>query len=238
MKASLSLMLLVLLSSLISAVPATSRSVPPTVAGEITRECVRPNSDSAGHPLPVASHWNCGQREGGFTPDYQLQLLDQGHHILPWFAMPDPKESATPEHMAYYQRAIRRAAELKLPLCFLATQWEHYLSEPPYLNRPADQNPNVIGADGKPQAMLSPMGPVDCWRKIGPQWMTSPLLERLEEIYPDPPMVMFVSNNEQPKLMWYQAENDARFVEKFGRKRDDAFKREVFADAWIERYAR
>jgi hypothetical protein len=61
-------------------------------------------------------------------------------------------------------------------------------------------------------------------------------MQRLQEWYPDPPRVVFLSNNEHAKLNWKEAESCARYVQMYGRGRDDNFKRKVFADGWRKKY--
>src|SRR5690606_31585169 len=58
----------------------------------------------------------------------------------------------------------------------------------------------------------------------------------LQEWYPDPPLVLFVSNNEHKKLSWIDVEQDVRYLRTYGSGRDDDFKRKVVAEAWITRY--
>ena len=57
-----------------------------------------------------------------------------------------------------------------------------------------------------------------------------------QEWYPDPPLVLFISNNEHGKLAWTKAEQSQRYLDQYGRGRPDDFKRKVVADGWIERY--
>src|SRR4051812_14471245 len=111
--------------------PAWTASGQSTQAGfervveEIRTEAARAGNDSGGYPLPLGANWNWGEDRAAYTPDFQIQLLEQGHHILPWFGMPLPGEAVTPKRMAYYERAMRRCAELKLPICFVYKQWEY-----------------------------------------------------------------------------------------------------------------
>jgi hypothetical protein len=119
----------------------------------------------------------------------------------------------------------------------IGTQWEVNLSvEDRYLNLPPDQNPNVVAADGKVRREVSPFGPVALWREAGMQWATSPMMKKLQEWYPDPPLLLFISNNEHVKLQWTKVEDDQRYLKLYGRGRDDDFKRKVVGDGWIERY--
>ncbi|HEX8523169.1 MAG TPA: hypothetical protein VF669_13005 [Tepidisphaeraceae bacterium] len=206
------------------------------VVDEIRTEALRLSNDSSGRPLPLASHWNCGDPPEGLPPNYWLHWLDDGRHILPWFMLPKPEQSATPAQLAYYDRALRRCAQLKLPISFISAQWEHYLSKPPYLGLPAEKNPNTVLADGTIKPEVSPMGAVAPWREMGPKWMKSPLMLRLQQLYPDPPMVLFVSDNEQPRLMWSDAEKDVRFVRAYGKGKSAEERRKIFAERWVVPY--
>ena len=186
-----------------------------------------------GLPLPLVGHWNRGTRPGGYDPIYQSRLINQGHPILPWFAMPRPEKSG-----GYADYApVEVAGQLGLPISFVGTQWERLLSdEDRYLSLPAGQNPNVVDADGKVADRVSPFGPVEHWREVGRRWTSSPLMREFQRRYPDPPLVLFVSNNEHRKLWWHEAEEDYRYLQAFGHGRSDEFKRQVVSDGWIERY--
>jgi hypothetical protein len=47
-----------------------------------------PPNGPQGHSLPLISHWNMGSYGKGWAPDYQVELLNKGHHILSWMAWP------------------------------------------------------------------------------------------------------------------------------------------------------
>jgi hypothetical protein len=218
-------------------------------ADEIRTEALRKNNDPAGHALPLLASWNTGTYPGarGFDPAYQIGLIEQEHHILPSAALPNissdaggdkgADESAIEKNRAYYETPLKRAAELKLPITLLSTQWERLLSDDKeYFDLPPDQNPNVVTPDGKIENKVSPFGPVELWREVGAKWASSPLMKQVEEWYPNPPLVVLLSNNEHRKLTWKDVEQDARYLKKYGKGRSDAFKRQVVADGWIERY--
>jgi hypothetical protein len=61
-------------------------------------------------------------------------------------------------------------------------------------------------------------------------------MQAIQEWYPDPPLVVFLSNNEHPRLTWAQAETCQAYLDRYGRGRDDDHKRRVIAEGWIERY--
>lgn len=208
------------------------------VAEAIRAEATRPNSSEIGRPLPLAAHWNTGQwSDAGFTPHYQMKLIENGHHILPWFQLPDPYPYDKPCSDAYYEEPLKKAAKLGLPVTFLSTQWERYLSDAPeYFNLPAEKNPNVVGVDGTIKNKLSPFGPVQPWREIGRKWATTEQLKKIQAWYPNPPLVIFLSNNEHRRLRWHEVGESARYAASYGNSNSDDFKRKVVGDGWIERY--
>ena len=213
-------------------------------ARAIRTEATRSNQDPAGRPLPLACSWHCGHFTApycaGWRPAHQMALIEQGHHLLPWFSHP-PHTRALPTKpddflLRYYREPIRKARELRLPLTVVASQWESGLSGKPYADLPPEQNPNVIGTDGKVLRMVSPFGPVGPWRKIGRSHTDNAWMKQLQQWYPDPPRVVFLSNNEHHKLVWHQVEKSKRYLDKFGTGKPPDFKRKVVADGWIQRY--
>lgn len=187
------------------------------------------------HELPFAAHWNTGQLSGGFSPTYQLELLKQGHFIMPWFQMPDPFK--TNLDFSYYETLIKYAATQHLPICFSGTQWERYLSElPEYYRLDEGLNPNVIDASGNVLQKVSPFSVTSTWKEMGGKWTSTSLLKQIQQIYPDPPVIVFLSNNEHSKLVWTDVETDKRFNQLYGSNNDNIFKRKVVGDGWIKLY--
>jgi hypothetical protein len=218
---------------------------PSNIYEEIRREALAPNSET-NHPLPLVGSWNAStwwnydKDTAGFYPGWQLEMVEQGHHLLPWFITPypDPECEQGQFCRGYLESPIREAGQLNLPISFIGTQWEHYLyDDPAYYDLPPDQNPNVVALDGTIQKRISPLGPVNCWYRVGERWGSSPILQQVISWYPDPPQVIFVSNNEASKLRWPDAETDQHYIDLYGYGRDDDFKRNIFADGWTERYS-
>ncbi len=196
-----------------------------------------PNDSESGFPLPLAAHWNTGWREGGFSPDYQLQMIERGHYLLPWFYLPSPWDTDWISRNGYYEKTIKKFAELKIPLSFISSQWERYLTDSPkYRHLPRQENPNVVDEHGTIHKKVSPFGPEALWREVGEKWTSSTIVRRVQEWYPDPPLVLFVSNNEHDKLAWHEVGQSARYLEAYGPGHDDNFKRKVVGDGWIKRY--
>lgn len=178
---------------------------------EITREALAPSFSDRGYPLPLVGHWNSGKAKGTYSPSYQFSLIEKGHHILPWFHINSPfgKGEATPDD--YYSPWMEKARKYRLPIALISTQWERVLAEDPkFTKRPADRNPNTTSGKELIIPTLSPMGLEDDWYRAGKSWTSRALIASLQKKYPDPPLVLFVSNNEQKKLKWFEIEKDAR----------------------------
>jgi hypothetical protein len=210
------------------------------LATEIRREALLPPNGPAGRPLPLVSHWNMGSQGRGWTPQYQLELLDKGHHILPWLSWPRGNPDASDKNAErfhdYYDALLAYCREHKLPICFRGTQWEAMLVKRQYREGPPERCPAVITPEGKTIAKLSPFGPIDPWRDPAAEYVDTPAMKKLQQMYPDPPLVLFVGNNEAPDLRWHQVEQSKRYLDKYGKGRPDEFKRQVTGKGWMERY--
>ena len=207
------------------------------VADEIRHEAALSNNSESGFPLPLAAHWNTGSRMGGFSPVYQMLMIEQGHYLLPWFSLPSPWSTESVSNNGYYEKAIKKAAELRLPISFISTQWESPLTDSmKYFFLPGPENPNFVDTKGVIHKKVSPFGPEPLWREVGEKWTTSEIVRKFQEWYPDPPLVLFVSNNEHGKLVWHEVENSSKYMAKYGSGRDDNFKRKVVGDEWVKRY--
>ena len=212
------------------------------VVNEIIRETLRSPINSDGHPLPLASHWNSGKHPSasGWSPIEQLRLIDDGHFILPWLELPinssDDIVKLDDEFVRYYEAPVMKAATLGLPLVFVSSQWEQVLSREPYLSLDANRNPNVVTPDNQVLRMVSPFGSREVWGDVGRALTDSLRVRQLQSWYPDPPKVIFLSNNEHAKLDWRNVEQSQRYIEQYGTDKSDSFKRTVVGDGWISMY--
>ncbi len=200
---------------------------------------------TAQHPLPLAASWQTGHHTAldQYYPGWQMDRIDEGHAMLPCFTLPGPDGAVPGEDFAhagpevYFAEPMRRAREAGLPICLTSTQWESFLSrDDAYYSLPADENPNWVTVDGEVKRAVSPFGPVKWWSELGRKWTDSEIVRYLQELYPDPPYVILLSNNEAAHLRWHQAEQSARYMALHGPGRSDEFKRRVVGDGYIERY--
>ncbi|TRZ87717.1 MAG: hypothetical protein D4R88_09070 [Methanosarcinales archaeon] len=205
---------------------------------EIRREALLSLKDGQGHPLPLAASWQTGMYKDGFGPDYQMDLIEKGHHLLPWFQLNGPDVYNIP--FSYYESAIKKAARYHLPISFKSTQWESLLYiDPAYKKLPAAENPNVIeSGTGKVRKQVSPFGPAQPWYDAGRKWTSQDELKTIQNWYPNPPLVIFLSNNEAGKLKWTKVEESKRYMDQYGSGRSGSFKSKVVGDGWIRLYNR
>lgn len=209
------------------------------VAEEIRREALLPPRGPQGHPLPLVSHWNVGTVKGTFEPDHQINLIQKGHHILPWMAWPRGNPESE-RFKAYYERLLSYFAELNLPISFRGTQWNAMLVKKEYRDNPDKSWAGVISSEGKRKPLLSPFGAIKPWKDPAHEYVDQPAMKRVQVVYPNPPLVLWVSNNEPPDLRWKKhgalEKQSKRYLEQYGKNRSDQFKRKVVAEGWIERY--
>ena len=205
-------------------------------AQAISREAGLPNQGPRGRPLPLAASWNTGAAKDGYDPDYQLRLIESGHRLLPWFQLDYPQGRPNlPSPLRYYPAALKRCAALGLPISFISAQWESPLSDSrKYAGLPPASNPNVVDRRGAVASQVSPFGALEPWARLGKEWTEQTLLRRLQTLYPRPPKVLFLSNNEHRKLQWQDAQTDRRYPG--GPQAGGEDKRQAVGDGWIKRY--
>jgi hypothetical protein len=210
-----------------------------SAAKEIRREALLPNNGPQGRPLPLVSHWNVGTVPGTFVPDHQIGLIQKGHHVLPWMSWPqgDPESE---RFQAYYGRLLRYFAELDLPVSMRGTQWNAMLVGKEYRDGPLEDWAGVIAPDGSRVRKVSAFGPIGPWRDPAKVYVDNAAMRAAQKLYPDPPRVFWVSNNEPPDLRWAKhgplETVSKRYLEKYGEGRSDEFKRQVVGEGWVERY--
>ncbi len=235
---------LIMLLTVSAAALVLSQPVSPSLsarraAEQIRAEALLPPNSPEGRPLPLASHWNTGRVKHTFEPAHQVELLQQGHRILPWFAWPSG-DPASERFTSYYEPLLKLCRELKLPISFRGTQWNAMLVKKEYREKPLSQWAGAVTPEGERKPVLSPFGAIEPWKDPARTYVDTPAMKRIQELYPDPPLILWVSNNEPPELRWKKhgplEEQSKRYLEKYGPGRSDSFKRRVFGEGWIKRY--
>ena len=207
------------------------------MAQSITTEALKAFLDSDEHSLPLLSHWNVGIPEltDAMNPMYMIGRIEQGEHILVSWKL-DPYYADT-IGSSYYEESIKKAAELQLPLVFILPSPESALTKDSYYKGlPIEDNPNVVDANNNILDKLSPFGPDDKWKEVGSHWSNTALMDNLQTWYPNPPLVIFISEDEAEKLSWNELASSSRFSQQYPIDKDDHFKRILVGAKWIEKY--
>jgi len=202
----------------------------------IRRDCSLAPDPAGGQPLPLAASWSDGTVVTGFGPGYQVDQIQHGQYLLPWFTLSVPPEQAgspsasssggsyaTPAEALYYEPAIQFLAQHRLPLSFETTQWETVMPRVSTEYAQTDAQGHIRS--------LSPFGSIQPWYAAGLTWARHPTLRRLQKLYPDPPLVLFISNNEYGK----ESPEDLHATYRPDDAESTARRRSV-SDAWIARY--
>lgn len=188
------------------------------VAQRITEEATKSSSDPAGNPLPLAASWNVGQNYDGYHPDYMLQLIEKGYYVLPSFLMYGPGSGrGTLDHNSY-RTALARCRQLGLPIVMKSTQWEDILlTDPAFTGLPPSENPIAMDLSGNYIGKLDMFGPSDTpYYDAGAKWGGTDSLKEYQELYPNPPLVLFLSNNEVKGMSWTELPYTRRWHDLYG----------------------
>jgi hypothetical protein len=188
------------------------------------------------NPLPFAANWEDGHNNQltGFSPEWQIDKIEKGHNILLsftyYFRFGDSFINAYLDE--YYKNPIEKASQYGIPIVIKTTQPEALLSGEPWVNLPPEENPNVVESDGTVQTRVSPCGPIEHWETVGEcwvnplllldagypesrDWWSNPILAQLQNWYPDPPTVIWLSNNEASDIDYREIQEDYRFEEAY-----------------------
>jgi hypothetical protein len=212
------------------------------VAKVVRHETLLPPNGPEGRPLPLVGHWNMGSYGKGWTSTRQMQWINEGRYLLPWFGWPQPRnvglsKDGEAQETTPYVEYLQFCKELDLPISFRGTQWEAMLVRSEYRERPVEQCPAVVTPEGKAVKKLSPFGPIEPWRDPAEYYVATEAMKKAQSIYPDPPRVLFVSNNEAPDLRWHQVEElSKRYLDRYGKGKPDDFQRQKVSEGWMERY--
>ena len=189
-----------------------------------------PGIPGAEHPLPLAASWNTGLKPLGFTPAWQIAQIRRGQYLLPWFWLGEPPAGKTRAGYAsvfdavYYGSAIGYLAQHRLPITFEMEPWEILLSRVSSAYARKDASGHLLP--------LSPFGPIAPWYAAGRAWARNPSLRQMQRLYPDPPLVIFISDNEWARI----SADDLHAPYGVSPSARVAARRRAIGDAWIKRY--
>ena len=258
------LAVLLVASSVALVPPAASAEVPPGAVADIAEwATIKEANGPAGRPLPLAGSWVC---TGMFGPRRMVEMIKQGHHVMPTLGSGPGflaryayilenkgfSEGKLPKYMAEIEPVLAFCAEHKLPISMGGHNWatgparmEYDYNRAPEHNRktftPEESVRLMVRRDGKVTSgswkMSSPFGPEERWREFGRWWMDNPAMQTLRKQYPDPPMVVWLNNNEAGEIGLKHLDWSLRFQETYGDDLTKDEKVEILHKAYDEKYA-
>jgi len=208
-----------------------------TIASEVTSTMLTAFKNTPKRTLPLVANWNVGIPEysDGLDPLYIINRFTYGEHLIPtWKLDPYYNDSIG---LSYYEASIKKAAELGLPLVFILPSPESALTKDNvYFSMDKIQNPNVITVNGTVLPKLSPFGPDSLWNEVGEQWSSTSLMAQLQEWYPNPPLVVFIDEDNSKKLSWSKLPTSSRYISQYPTNTSNEFKRTLVNAKWLEKY--
>ena len=236
---------------------------PKSAAADIAHWATLPADGPAGHPMPLTGSWNIGRwyqqpwkgwGQGGdstrkpsvkdrkpqaWDPTYFTELIQQGHHVLPSF--PDPMTRGAPEGGltrlgVRFEPALEYCAKHKLPIAFRDWNLADNVAKHEK-GLPNEESARFIVNGKQKGRKASPIGAIERWREFGRAWGGSGFTQAMAKIYPDPPLIVYLNNNEAGEIRARDIdENATRFVEKYGADLPNARKAEILHEGYRERY--
>lgn len=208
----------------------------PEMAKVVREEALRLENDPIGRPLPLFASW---ERET-LPPSEQVKMITNGAPLIPWVNWEsryiDSSHWRWPAEKE--QNAIKTFKDWNIPFAMLnGRQWEEdFYKESEYIKLPVEQTGVGQNLDGSKMQKVSPLSPDEPWKDLGKKWTANPFISLIQSLYPDPPLVILISNNEAERLRYLDANTEKRFVDSYGLNADNELKRKVFGDGWIKKY--
>jgi hypothetical protein len=194
------------------------------------------------HGVPV------GPIDGEWSPNYMVDLIKHGWRVIPSFVDPgfstlDYYQFTAPDPVRvdafvnqYYRPALEYCRDHGLPIAFVGFNWEDQVRD----SSPASgANTARVLRNGVPDNFVDPLGPVANWSARGTNWLGHPIFQTLQQIYPNPPLVLFFNNNEGAKINYISelGTNSDRFNALYPSGASDATKARVIREGYAARYA-
>ena len=186
--------------------------------------------------LPSLITWDADAYPNQEYYDEQVRLIELGHQIIPTIYIGAPGTEITNTNVAHYRKIFSLASELDLPVSIRFPDWKYWLTLNPYFTLPAADNPNFLDMTGTIQPKVSPMGKEDAWAELGTDWGHSPIFRVLQQWYPDPPFILFLSQDREAEVSPEEMLSSHRFTQQFGSDRSNEFIEDVIDEGYRTRY--
>ena len=196
----------------------------------------------------------------GPGPDRMVQEIKQGKHVMITFEdvlsaggvnRPTSRfnEPGFVQYFDnYYRPALLYAKTHKLPIAIRGWNWAVTLVDiengvagrgRPTRQLGPDDTAKLIKNGTVFNKLADPFGPIGRWQEFGQIWMGHEVMRRIQEIYPDPPMVVFINNNEVGQITDAASIDDTtdRYVAQHGTGTTLEFRARMIREGYAERYA-
>ena len=224
-----------------------------SAAGDISHWASQPANGPEGRPLPLTGSWNIGRyyhqpwekdQEISWDPTYFTRLIERGHHVLPTFPDPMTRQDKPEGDFGIlgvrFVPAIKYCAKHNLPFAFRDWNWADSVAKHERHKDGGFSNEETARfiVNGKQKGRrASPIGNIERWREFGRRWGGNGYARAMAEIYPNPPLVVYLNNNEAGIVRVGDLnENATRFIEKYGKGLSQQRKREILHEGYRERY--
>ena len=231
----------------------------------VRENALAPNDGPEGRPLPLAGSWSTGwypywriymyddwsvlNSRTFWTPDYMVDLIEAGHHVLPIFTVGIDSDGTnivrtlmlSEVYNLYATNAVAKLRTHGVPLALESSNFAQPLvANTKYSALPTNENPRVLyAATGLLTNTISVFPPdPGVWTTLGHDWADEYIPQRLMELYPDAPQILHLDNNENPIPRWPQVEEDQRYLDLYGAGQTDDVKRQKYAQGLTNCFGR
>lgn len=228
----------------LAGVAAASNTPERRAVHQIRTEAIRQPSDGYGQPLPLSGVFTVDYiataPDTATTPGEQIALIQAGHRLLPAFSLKHSDVFFLPTQTAGDTLALNFVKDNKLPLVFISTQPERLFYEQTRYSAAAfASNPLLHSTPGQsPGTLIDPLGPVGAWQALATDWLDNSHIAEwsLETFYPDPPFVIWYSNNEANRADWNNADTSYRYEAAYGTGTSADLRRLRYGDGFVANY--
>lgn len=186
------------------------------------------------------------------SPLYAISQIKLGHIIIPTFEdVTSRVQRQKPELLyndprftryfeAYYRPALEYCRDNKLPITIRGWNWAADIigiDNSPSARPVAEAGTARLLRSGKAVGLADPFGPVSRWEEWGTLWMGNEVARKIQEIYPDPPLVLFLNNNEAAMVSISEIDDTCdRYVAIHGTGKDLPYRARAIREGYAERY--
>ncbi|MFW6336977.1 MAG: LamG domain-containing protein [Phycisphaeraceae bacterium] len=243
---------------------AQSQEEDPSAAADIAAWAqIKQANGPEGRPLPLTGSW---VNNGMFGPRETIEMIEEGHHLLPTLAGGPGflaryayvlenqgfLNEKLPNYMDEILPVVEYSREHRLPISLGGGNWatgpvrmEYDYNRAPEKNRktftPEQSVRLMIEQDGEVTSgswkMSSPFSPDERWVEYAKWWMDNPAMRTIRETYPDPPMVVWLNNNEAGEIGTKHLDRSIRFQREYGdQDLDNDDKQRILHEAYDKKY--